>query len=146
MRGGQRGRRLAPDADRLGDGKPAFRLEAVGEALSLDVRHREVGESVRFADTIDGDDVRMLQAGRELGFALEARPEAGAHAELGVEHLDGDEALERPLPREVDRGHSSLAEEADDLVFSAEGGAHAIESGLGGKGHDRKLDEGTVAA
>ena len=51
----------------------------------------------------------------------------GLAAEVGIEHLDRDEALERALAGEEHGGHAALPEQAQDLVVLAKGGPDAFK-------------------
>ena len=78
-------------------------------------------------DVVERADVRMIERGDALRFALEARPELGIGREGGRQHLDGDGALEAGVAGLVDLAHAAGADGADDLVRS--------EARAGGQGH-----------
>ena len=61
----------------------------------------------------------MLKVGRDLDFLDEALA-AQADGELRLEDLDGDPALVPDVAREVDGGHSALADLALELVAIGE--------------------------
>ena len=70
--------------DLAGDGESLFEregaaLQPLGEILSLDELHDEGADSARLLEAVDRGDVRVLELGEELRFALEAR-EASASA------------------------------------------------------------------
>ena len=52
------------------------------------------------------DDVRVVELGDGLGLGLEAQQGGGVGGQVGAEQLEGDLALERELPGEVDLPHS----------------------------------------
>ena len=49
---------------------------------------------VVLAPVVDGDDVRVVQRGRDLGLGAEAAEERGVLGERGVQHLDRDAAAQ----------------------------------------------------
>ena len=53
-------------------------------------------------------------------FAPEALASVVRLGQLGAQHLDGDEPLERALAREIHRAHPAVAERPHDLVLLAE--------------------------
>ena len=105
----ERAGHLAPDADRLLDGQPVVRAEPLPQRVALDVRHDVVELLRRRARIVDGEDVRMLQTGRELDLALEAL-RAERVRQLGVQDLDGDEPLVPHVVREEHRRRSAATD------------------------------------
>src|SRR5262249_19693556 len=74
---------------------------------------------VVLADLEDGDDMRVVDAGGEASFIEEHPDELFLGGEVGVEALDGDEALEAAgagEASEVDGGHAAGRELADELI------------------------------
>lgn len=57
-------RRLAENPARLGHREASLALEETGEALSFDERHREVGETVRLAYRVDGQNMLLTPRAR----------------------------------------------------------------------------------
>ena len=77
------------------------------------------------------NDVRMLQAGNELGFGFEALHEARIVRELGPHHLDGHLASHARLHRPVHRAEAAFADDIAELVA--------------GYGHARTRRQGRIA-
>jgi len=75
----------------------------------------QIEQSVRFAEVVNGDDVRMIELGERAGFTGEALGERRIAAPLGGQHLEGDESIELRLPGLVDSAHAALAEQAEDF-------------------------------
>jgi len=76
----------------------------------------EVGAALLLAGGVDGDDVRVAEAGEGLDLALEAGPGVGARLAPGVEELEGDEAVEAGVAGPVDDAHAAAGELAFDRV------------------------------
>ncbi len=94
-------------ADRLVDGVP--------QALAVDQLHHDVRRAGAvlgdvLAAVVDGDDVRVLQPGHRLGLAAEPLLERVVPAQLGVHALQRDLPVQHAVVREVDRGHTALAQ------------------------------------
>jgi hypothetical protein len=87
------------------------RLDERPQVVALDVFHREEDHVVLLARRIDRDDVRVLEARRELGLEQEPAPEAVVLRELGREHLDRRPAAQVDILGEVDRAHRPVPEE-----------------------------------
>ncbi len=69
-----------------------------------------------FADGVDRDDVRMLQARFGAGLAAETCQLFGAGVAARRHHLESDQALQRDFARLVDNAHAAAAEYAENLV------------------------------
>jgi hypothetical protein len=72
----------------------------------------------RFANVVDGDDVRVIQ--RRCGFRLanNAMQPVAVDGELGWEHLERDAAVEACVLGEIHLAHPALAESGHDLVVA----------------------------
>ena len=105
----------------LADGDGALRRQAPGgvedlaQVGAVDPLHDQVEAAVLVADVIDGDDVGVVDGGRELRLAQEAFTVFGLGGDLVLDHLQRDVAVERPLARLVDDTHASGARDLDDL-------------------------------
>jgi hypothetical protein len=109
VRVGQRAGDLAPDAHRFFDREPVVRRQPLPQRLTLDEGHDVVQLVRHLAGIVDRQDVRMLQAGRELDLAQEAL-RADRVRQLRMEHLDGDEPLVPLVAREVHRGRATATD------------------------------------
>jgi hypothetical protein len=106
--------------DRQGLARTQHRLE-VGPGEQL---HGDERQSAVLAQLVDGDDVRVLEAGGCLGLDLEPAPAVGVEGPLRVEGLDRDLALERLVEAAVHHPHPAAADAARDHI-AADAGAGA---------------------
>jgi hypothetical protein len=112
-------------------------LRALRAALALDVRHGEPELAGGVTGVVDREDVGMLEPGG--GADLPEEPlRAQCGAELGVEDLEGDQAIVLEVVGEVDRSHAAPAELALDHIAVAE----SFSELDGNVGHDGGLTEG----
>ena len=109
------GHRLQQGAQRL-DVEPTVALEHRAEVFAVDEAHRQVEHAVRVARVVDRDDVRVLQAGRDGGFPLEAVAVLPVGGERRGEHLQGDRAAQLQVAGAVDDAHAAFADERVDAV------------------------------
>ncbi len=93
-------------------------IDESSEIRAGDVPHRDEQVAVVLARVVDGEDVRFVERGRELGFAHESVPEPLVVGELGGEHLEGDLPLESLVLGEVHDPHAPPPEGAIDAVAS----------------------------
>ena len=70
----------------------------------------------RLLEAVDGADVRMIQRGQQLRFALEARDTLGVVGNRCGQQLQRDVAPERGIACAIDLAHAASAEQRDDLV------------------------------
>ena len=95
------------------NGPVAEQLLQVG---AVDEAHREVELAVDLAGVVDGDDVRVLERGRQPGLAQEALTERAIGGEVRGEQLQRDVAVEREIARAVDDAHPTTADDRLDPV------------------------------
>jgi hypothetical protein len=105
--GAQRVGGLRHDPADLVGGEAAAALEPARHRFPVHVPHDEVHQAGAFADGVDGNDVRVGEASRRLGFAGEPLADVALEGELGREDLDCDPALEPLVTRPVDHAHSA---------------------------------------
>ena len=98
--------------------------DQAGERLSRHVLHRDEPVPVGLADVVDGDDVRVIEAGGRLRFLHEALASVGVPDLVASEHLQGDEAVQPRVPGLVDGAHAPLAQDLDGLVVEEALTAH----------------------
>ena len=84
-------------------------LRAVGAG---DVLHRDPQHAVVAAAVVDGDDVGMVQSGRDFGLAQESLAELFVGADLLAEDLDGIAAGKFGVFGQVDGAHAATTESA----------------------------------
>ncbi len=87
----ERGRDIAPHARRLRNRQVVALIEHPSQRAALEqLEHHE--RNVVVAPIVHGDDVRVVQRRRELGFGPEAPEEGGVLGEGRVQHLHGHPA------------------------------------------------------
>jgi hypothetical protein len=91
-------------------------VEFLVEAAAVRVLHDKERPAGGFADLVDLDDVRVLQAGRRLGLDLEPGPFLGPGVGARQDHLQGRQAVEARLPGPVDDAHAAAAHHVEHLV------------------------------
>ncbi len=100
---------LAGEPDGVLDRQLHFAVQAVAQALALDVRHRVPEPACCLARVEHGQDVRVLEPGCRLDLAQEAI-RAEHRSEFGVEHLEGDGPLVPEVASEVHGRHAAAPE------------------------------------
>jgi hypothetical protein len=70
------------------------------------------------ANAEDGDDVRVVQPGRRLRFALETRAQRLVGEKMRRQHLERDPPAKRLLHRLVHHAHAAAADLADDAELA----------------------------
>ncbi len=114
------------------DRERAARHDQLLEAAALDHLHGDVVRPLGLAAVVDGDDVRVREAGRGLRLAPEALDEEVVAGVAVVEDLDGDAAPELLVLGEVDVRHAAGAELSQDPVAAVE---ERVDEGVRGAGH-----------
>ena len=126
--------------DGLGDGlQPARRPAEIrnpkseirnllGQARTRHVVHREKELTRVFANLVDGDDVRMLQAGG--GFRLGPKPGGQLRPAEGQHQLQSDDPVQTDLPGAIDDPHAAPGNFLEQLV---------VAKGVG-RDHARRAD------
>ena len=114
VRDGQRLGHLLRDAHHPLERDP-FRRE-LSERRSLDELHRDVAILSDDPGVVDGDDVRMVEAGSERGLAQKAIERIVLGDEGVADDFERDVAAEARIARAIHLAHAAGAELADDLV------------------------------
>jgi hypothetical protein len=117
---------LAQQADGFGDRELTLASQPGAQRFALDVWHDVVEETGGVAGVEHGEDVGMLQPGRDLDLAGEPLGTEGRR-ELGAEHLDRHLAAVADIFGEIDGGHPSRSDLAGQNVSAREGGLQAVE-------------------
>ena len=135
---------LLDDGDHLLEGQGTLLVDDLRQGAPLHELHRVPQERAGGAHPVDRYDVRMVERGGDLGFALEAPDGVGGVDELQGEDFEGHVAGELDLVGEIHERHAALAQQLGDLVVAAEvasqaalqlvgeqlrrGGLHFVES------------------
>ena len=85
-------------------------LHQLPQVLAGHELHHEVAEPSGLAKVVDSDDIRVIEPGQGTRLAAEALGESRVASNFWRQHLDGHQAVERGLPRPVDRSHAPLSE------------------------------------
>ena len=105
--------------------------DCLREAAARDQFHAEIRLPVQLADFVDRHDVRMVQAGRGLGFGSEALQIRRTSQAAGPDHFHGHQAMEALLLGLVDHAHAALANLLEQVVI-AKGAPLGWRRGSGG--------------
>ena len=115
-----------------------------------DQLHGEELLAVVLADLVDRDDARVIEQGDGLGLVLEPAQLVVAGEQPGLDHLQGDGAVEADLAGLVDDAHAAAAQLPADLVVaevadeiaSRQAVAVVARRGGAGVGSVRRLTDG----
>ena len=123
---------LRRDVERLSKRHRAAR-QALGQRLTGEMFHDEVGRAVVAADVVERADVWMRERGDRAGLALEARATIRISTQFSGKNLYGDRAVEAGIAGLIDLPHAAGADSRLDLVGSeASPGDEAHGHGLRG--------------
>ena len=100
--------------------------DAPRQVLTLDEFHDERREASALLKSVDRSDVRMIQRGEDLGFALKTRQPIVVSCERWRQDLDRDLTLQLGVGRPIHLAHAPFADLGGDLV-----GAEASAGGEG---------------
>ena len=87
-----------------------------GRELAWHQFHHQRATGTGFDQSMDDCDVRMIQRGQHLGFAVEARKPLRIAGEGLWQNLDRDLALQLRVARAIDLAHATGAERGQDFV------------------------------
>ena len=91
-------------------------LEPIVEVGALDVAHGQERGALGLTGLVDGDDVGVVDRGRQLRLAQEAGAERLVVCVFGGEQLEGHLAPELALLGEVDDAHAAAPQDALDAI------------------------------
>ena len=111
----ERFRDLAGDRQRLFDGQRTLE-KTISERGALNKFQNERLDTVRFFDSMNRRDVRMIERRQLLCFAFEACAALRILREALEHDLAGDRALQFRVARAVDLAHAAGTETVGDLV------------------------------
>ena len=129
---------LLSDTERTLDFELPFALNARTQCFAIEIVHDEEQPTVGFPAVVDGDDVRVLQGGRDADLGLKAS-NADFAGERGVKHLDRDRPLEPKILSAIHGSHATVSELVfEPIVISqrvlerSEPAYHSLSSSLNG--------------
>jgi hypothetical protein len=102
-------------------------LDAISDRRPFDHFHDERLDALSLLETVHVRDIRMIQGGEDLRFALKPSEAVCVRGKGIRQHFQGVFALERRVPRAPDLTHPAAAERSADLVRA--------EAGAGGQRH-----------
>ena len=86
------------------------------QVVAFDQLHHERADAIRFFETVDGGDVRMIQRGEQLRFALKRASRSGSLRERVGQNLERDVALQSRVAGAIHLAHAARAERRNDFV------------------------------
>ena len=119
------------------------------ERGALQEFHRNEGVAIFVANVIDGADIRMIEGGGGLCFALQASERARVVADIFGQEFQRDIAVEAIVFGFVDNAHTAAAETFENAVVRESlaeelvGGGHAgdmLDGGAGGGQSRRSIE------
>ena len=119
---------IASELEGLVVGQASSRREAVLQGLPFQEVHHIEMQAVALFDRVNDHDGRMPHLPQRLGLAHESRDAVGRD-ELGPQHFDGHQTVERDLPSEVDGAHSAAGELPQQLVVGRQRRTQTLEEG-----------------
>jgi hypothetical protein len=92
--------------------------QLVRERLALDELHDDAAAGAHVLEAIDLSDVRMIQRGEELRFALEPREPVRIVGEMIRQNLEGDVAQQLRIAGAQHDAHRAFPELRDDFIWA----------------------------
>ena len=114
--GRQRREDLRADVGRPAGIESPAKRDLLLQADAVDVLHRDEGAVAEGAEVVDHDDVRMVEAGRDLGFALEALDELGIAGQVLAQDLERDGPVQAGIARAEHVRRAASSDPVEQLV------------------------------
>jgi hypothetical protein len=108
-------RRLANEVAGVGHLQWPLLLDVLRQVGPLDELHDQEVRAACLVGVVRRDDVGVMEFGRRLHFTMEALDSLGIADELRIDDLQSHQPVHDLVPRLVDRPHSALAEQIQDL-------------------------------
>ncbi len=86
------------------------------QRLTFQIFHHQIINSVLVTSVVQCADVRMVQAGDRLCFALEALAQFSAVGEMSGKNLNGDNSIEAGITGFINLAHSARTDSGEDFV------------------------------
>jgi hypothetical protein len=128
MRGADRSRDLPGDLQGdLGRKLTSGALEPLRQRFTFEILHDDISRAIRkMAVLMDLNDARVVNPIDRARFVEEAGQYLGIAGVIGVQHLDGDAALDGLIYALVYRAHAALSEQADDTIGTDQRAEHLL--------------------
>ncbi len=109
-------------------------VNPIRERRPFDQFQHERVHATRFLQAVNRTDIRMIQRGQNLRFALEARQPIDIEGEDGREDLECDVAIQGGIAALIDLSHPAAADKSGDMEMASEDStcAEAVAGGRGG--------------
>jgi len=108
-------RNLRPKPNRFIDRQPPVRQQ-FGERVAVDELHDQPAAAAELGELVQRCDVGMVQRGERARFAPEPCHAVGVVADVGIDDLDGDVALQHRVAGAIHLAHATRAEAAENLI------------------------------
>jgi hypothetical protein len=117
VRGVERAGRLLGDRDGPLGRDRSDRLDQIGDVDAVDVAPVDEQASIEVTEPVNGNDVRVAQAGGQLRFPLEAGAELVIIRQLSGQPLEGDDPIVLGVESTEHLTHSAAAEQCLEAVW-----------------------------
>jgi hypothetical protein len=97
-------------------------LHRLTKVDAVDKFHEQVKKAPGLAEVMDGNDVRMIEAGEDASFTIEPLGKGGIGSEGLREKLESHHAVELGLTGLIDDAHAALSDEIEDFEMREGGG------------------------
>lgn len=91
-------------------------MEHFVERTTVDQLHRDIGDTIGFADVVDGGDIGMAERTGGARLTQEARAQFGVADELGFQQFDRDGPPDIGIACAKHVGHGAFAKPVFDFV------------------------------
>jgi hypothetical protein len=92
--------------------------KAAIERATVEQLERNKWSAIDLADLENLDDVGMMEPSHGLGLDPHAGQMIGVPSSRSLDHLDGNQAIEAPLPRPIDDAHTPFAQQIEEIISS----------------------------
>src|SRR5438876_958687 len=99
-------------------------VQALAQCLSIDKLRRDEVLTVYLTDLIDGENVRVIQAGGGASLLLKAADASFIAGKVVRQQLERDLAAKRFIAGQIDLAHSARAQQLDNLIVADRAAHH----------------------
>ncbi len=99
----------------IGRHRPRLPRQPLRQRGTSHISRGDIGDRANCAVFINRDDVRMIEPGRSVRFALKPLACLGRDQGLGLRHLERHRTAQGRVPREENDAEASLAQDTDNL-------------------------------
>ena len=91
-------------------------MQPLRERLALQIFHHQIIISILLTDVVEDADVRMIQAGDGLCFALESLAQFGTISKMRRQNFYCDDSIESGIAGFINLAHSARTYSGEDFV------------------------------